>query len=229
MNRFGAVYTDVPPLYQGSVVDDYGGQAVIETALDRATDAIVASCSETIFTQLSGMDLLQIVRRGVAGVTVLPAPPILPLVEGSVRVWRGDSSQFQVRPAAGGTGPGLPDLPSSLFSVDHASGVVTLVDALVDDELVYLSAEVNTDSAGYSVPSIARQVAIGAAGQLGEVLYSEGTQEWRLVEAYRQTFSDYLAGLRAGTIVPSEVRKARFFAEVSPSGSRGGSIELVRG
>lgn len=229
MNRFGAVYTSVPPLYQGSVAADFGGQTVIETAMDRAVDAIVASCSEDVFGQLSAIDLEQIVRRGVAGTTVLPATTMRPLVSGSVRVWRGDPLEFQVRPSVGITSNGMPDIASSLFSVSLSTGVVTLVNALAADEVVYVSAEVDTESASYSAPSIARMVCVGAAGQLGEVIYSEGTQEWRLVEMYRTAFNDYLTGLRNGSVIPDEIRRARYWASPVPSSGQGGSVELVRG
>ncbi len=229
MNRFGAVFGGVVSLYRDTVAADYGGQAVIETAMDRAVDAIVQQMSEASFSQLQSIDLEQVVRRGIAGTTILPAVSIKPLVFGSVRVWRGDPLQFQIRPSVGITSNGLPDLSASLFSVNLSTGVPTLTDPLASEEVVYVSAEVDTESASYSIPSIARMVCVGAAGQLGEVLYSEGNQEWRLVEMYRQTFADYLTGLRAGTVIPDEVRRARYWSEVAPVSGGSGSVELVRG
>ena len=229
MNRFGAVYTAVPSLYQGSVAADFGGQTVIETAMDRAVDAIVASMPERIFQQVQEIDLEQVVRRGVAGTTVLPATSMKPLVFGSVRVWRGDRLEFDIRPSVGSSSNGIPDISASLFSVVLATGVVTLIDPLANEEVVYVSAEVDTENAAYSVPSIARMVAVGAAGQLGEVLYSEGNQEWRLVEMYRTAFDDYLKGLQAGSVIPDEVRRGRYWSSPAPLSGISGSVELIRG
>lgn len=229
MNRFGAVFGGVVSLYHDTVAADYGGQTVIETAMDRAVDAIVASMSERTFQQIQEIDLEQVVRRGVAGTTVLPATTMKPLIGGSVRVWRGDRLQFEVRPSVGITSNGLPDIAASQFSTALSTGVVTVVNGLADEEVVYVSAEVDTENAAYSVPSIARMVCIGAAGQLGEILYSEGNQEWRLVEMYRTTFDDYLEGLQSGSVIPDEVRRARYWSSPTPLSGISGSVELPRG
>lgn len=229
MNRFGAVFSGVVSLYHDTVAADYGGQTVIETAMDRAVDAIVASMSERTFQQIQEIDLEQIVRRGVAGQTVLPAATMKPLVAGSVRLWRGDRLQFEIRPSVGNTSNGFPDTPASQFNTVLATAVTTLVYPLAADEIVYLSAEVDTENAAYSVPSIARMVCLGAAGQLGEILYSEGNQEWRLVEMYRRTFADYLTGLQSGSVIPDEVRRARYWSSPTPLSGISGSVELPRG
>lgn len=233
-NRFGCLASNVVDLYPDTVTADYGSAAIIEEAIDHAVEQIANAMPEGLYRQISGIDLECVVRRATTGQTVCPGTTLRPLVAGSVRVWRGMPTWFQTQPLPaeliGAGSYGVPvDLSSDQFTVNLATGAVTLAQPLALGEQVYVSAEVDTASASYSLPSLARLAARGAAGELGARLYSDQTNEWKLVTILRQDFVDGLNLLAAGKLIPDEVRLARYWTDPAPAAGGMQSIDLVLG
>lgn len=229
-NRFGAVAADLPPLYPGTINTDFGGDTPILGAIDRAVDLIVGAMGTRVYDSLIAPGLVRIVQRAPAGQTVLPALPFLPVESGSVRVWVGFPTEFEQRPRTiYDRRAGLADLPTSDFSVVLATGVITLTTALQADQLAYASYRTDPTNAAFALPSMARLAVRGAAAELGARLYTQGTQEWALVDEYRTGFLDELARLRSGDAVPDELRVLAFWQELERTGRLIGSVDMLRG
>jgi hypothetical protein len=230
-NRFGATAAQLPPLYPGTINTDFGGDTAIEGAIDRAVDLILGSLSPRVYQTLIEPDLVRLVQRATAGQTALPAVPLLPMVADSIHVWTGFPTEFQVRPRKlyDPQGDGLVDLPADRFSAVLATGVITLTQPLQADMQVYVSYRTNPNSASFVLPSLARLAIRGAAAELGARLYTQGTQEWLLVDEYRTQFIDELARLRNGDSVPDEIRLAVFWQEIDRVSNQVSSVQMRRG
>lgn len=238
LNRFGAVYTSVASLYPQTAVADYGGQTPIEEALDRSSDQIANALTPLMYQQITEPDLEMIVRRAAAGQTSATLS-IKPIISGSLHVWTGQPALFQERPLqstefyevggqpTGSLAGGQFELPSTSYSVNVTTGVVTLASPLAANDVVYATYQVDTST--LSLASLARIAVRGAAAELGARLYTQSTQEWALVSAYRDAFASDLAALKDGTMVPEELRNLRWWAEVERTSNRVGSIRLYRG
>jgi hypothetical protein len=214
-NRFGAVYTSVIDKYPQTVIGDYGSQANVEEAIDRACDQIANALTPAHYRALTQPELEMVVVRATAGQTSATLG-LKPVVAGSVHLWRGQPSSFLETDAA-------------LFSVVALTGVVTLSSGLAVNDQVYATYVVDVAAATFSMPSLARLACRGAAAELGMRLYGEQQQEWQLVETYRKGFADDLDALRSGELVPDEIRAMRFWQEVERSSRAGGSVSLPRG
>lgn len=229
-NRFSAAFGGVVALYPGTAAADYGGQATIEEAIDRAVDQVAQALPEAVYRALVSPDLERVLTRATAGQTVLPAVARLPIKTGTLHLWRGSPAAFQNRPLlAWESGSGLVERPAADFAPNLASGVITLTTALAADEQVFVSYEADTASVSFVAPSLARMAVRGAAAELGARLYSESNQEWKLVDEYRQAFLQDLEALRSGALVPDEVRAAAYWSEPTPRSGLVGSVRLLRG
>jgi hypothetical protein len=243
-NRFGAVYTDVIALYTGTVVGDFGTQQIIEAAIDEAVDMVAGALAPTSYAAITDPTLEQVVTRATAGQTTCQLG-ITPVITSQVHVWSGQPILFQIRPRlltesiasyAGGLGLGNAgqimgpqvELDASQFSVNSA-GLVTLNRAMSANDVVYATYRADTTNASYAFPSLARIAVRGAAAELGARLYTDGTQSWDLVKRYAEQFSMALENLRAGTLIPDEIRLMRWFSEVERASNQGGSIRISRG
>lgn len=229
-NRFGAVYGSIVALYPGTDAADYGGQATIEEALDRAVDQVAQAMPEQVYRALATPDFERIVARATAGQTVLPAVARLPVIAGTMHLWRGQPSDFLGRPVLlTEFGDGLAEQASSAFTLVAATGVVTLASGLILNDQVFVSYEADTSSGSFTAPSLGRLAVRGAAAELGSRLYSESNQEWKLVDAYRQAFLTDLEALRTGALIPDEIRARVYWSEPTPRSSQVGSVVLHRG
>lgn len=230
-NRFGAVYTAVVALYSGTQAADFGGQTVIEESMDRAADRIANAMTEGTYKAMTEPQLELVVRRATAGLLTATLG-IKPIVAGSLHVWSGQPVLFGIKPQLTvdqNYNGGPVELASTRFSVVTSTGVVTLTQALVADDVVYATYQADVTNAAFSMPSLARLVVRGAAAELGDKLYTESTQEWALVERYRKGFDDDLEALMAGTLVPDELRALRWWQEVDRTGPNISSVRLFRG
>ncbi len=240
LNRFGAVYTSVVSLYPGTQTSDFATQAIIEEALDWASDALADALSPEIYGQLTEPEMQIVVRRATSGQTT-GTVWLLPMVTGETHVWVGQPSQFVTKPTLytdyqanqfsdwAGSGTSAIELASTAFSVNASTGVITLVTPMQTDDMLVVSYRVDTASASYSIPSMARLAVRGAAAEMGSRLYTEANQEWALVAAYRKEFEDAIAGFRDNSMVPPEMRAAKFWNEPEPLTSQGGTVRLYRG
>lgn len=230
-NRFGAIYTSVIDKYPQTVIGDYGSQANVEEAIDRAVDQIANALTPAHYRALTQPELEMVVVRATAGQTSATLG-LKPVVAGSVHLWRGQPSSFLAKPALATddyAGDSLTETDAALFSVVALTGVVTLSSGLAVNDQVYATYVVDVAAATFSMPSLARLACRGAAAELGMRLYGEQQQEWQLVETYRKGFADDLDALRSGELVPDEIRAMRFWQEVERSSRAGGSVSLPRG
>jgi hypothetical protein len=230
-NRFGAVYTSVVSLYPGTAVGDYGTQANVEEAIDRAVDLIAQAMPETVFMAITNPQLERVVSRATAGQTTTSAVRMKPVIAGTVHAWRGQPSQFVRRPSylTDAIFTGQVEMDVADYSVTNATGVLTMVTPLNVNDAVYVSYMADTDSASFSLPSLARLAVRGAAAELGARLYSEANQEWKLVEEYRTGFQNALDALLEGKLIPDEIRLASYWHELAPASGTVGSVLLFRG
>lgn len=244
-NRFGAVYTDVISLYPGSAAADFGGQTAIEAAIDTAVDMVAGSLSPQAYTAITEPTLLMAVRCASQGQTTFTLP-MVPVVSGSYHLWAASPRLFQIRPRllndaipiqgdtqvySGGYGVASPQVEKdrSTYSVNLTSGLVTLSTPLNLDDQVFVSYQLDTSSASYSMPSLARLAIRGAAAELGARIYSDGQQEWSLVARYAKYWEDSIAALRASQLIPDEIRFLRWWTEIDRASPAGGSIFFARG
>lgn len=229
-NRFGAVASDVLPLYRGTVLTDFGGSTVIETALDRAVDLILGSFSPSVYRAVTQPQLLRLVSRGTNGQIIVPAVPLLPIAANSLHVWVGYPNEFALKPRTiYETQGGLVELSSDQFTADLSTGVITLATGLQSEQQVFVSYDTDPSSTLFAMASMARLAVRGAAAELGAQLYTQGTQQWALVEEYRTQFIDELARLRTGDSIPDEIRLAVFWQEVERTSQTVSSVDLLRG
>ena len=230
-NRFGAVFSSVVSLDPGTAIGDYGTQANVEEAIDRAVDLIAQAMPETVFMAITNPQLERVVMRATAGQVTTSAVRMKPVISGTMHAWRGQPCQFVRRPSllTDAMTTGQIEMDVADYSVTTATGVLTMVTPLNVNDVVYVSYMADTDSASFSLPSLARLAVRGAAAELGARLYSEANQEWKLVEEYRVGFQDALEALLAGKLIPDEIRSAAYWHELAPASGTVGSVLLFRG
>jgi hypothetical protein len=230
--------------------EDFGGTTAIDDAIFDAVNAIVQAMPVTVRNALQLPWLMKIEARAAAGQTTARIP-LVPLVAGKIHVWQGNPQMFTTEPVlatnpwrnnsigfngqavmqATPTPPAAQwELADDKFSVDLATGVVTLVDALSRNDQVYASAEVAIDDEDYVLPSMADLVASGAAAMLGYKVYSQASQQWEYVTRLGSAFGDTIKGLQAGEWVPTELRTMQWWKAPEPdaAANRMGSIKKFR-
>lgn len=229
-NRFQATAAQVIDLYPGTVAADYGGNPIIEGAIDRAVDRIAAALPANVYEQLITPRLVRVIRRSTSGQATAQLPAfLLPVVAGSFELWIGGLGAWDVRPPVPGTGD-----DGTLYSLNITSGLITFTPTLTEKLEVFASWDVNQSSpTAWNMPSLARLAVRGAAAELGARLYTQATQEWALVESYRASFADDLQAMADGTRVPDELRAISHWKEVERGTAGGGgkasTIDLLRG
>ena len=245
-NRFGKVFSDVSGLYPGTVTADYdaggaNGQVQIEGALDRAVFEVAASLGEDVYNAITGVDAEKVTAYATAGQTSFQLG-MVPIVAGSLHLWL---YPLLPPPGAGGlygSSYGVSDvyyrpptlgyfeLPSTQYSVNATSGLITYTGPAVSvGATLYASYTVDTDNAAFASPMLGQIAMLGAAAELGERLYSQGTQEWALVTQYRERFKALLLQLQEGLLIPDEVRRLDHYTPVEPLDGSVMSVRLFRG
>ena len=231
-NRFGAVFSTVVSMYQGTAAADYGGQTTIEEAIDRAVDRILASMPQVVHDQLVSPSLILLVQRATIGQTTATLP-ILPGLSGTGRIWVGQPSQFQEMPQqfpGKYQDIGLIELDQSKYSINYTSGLVTLNTGMVANDQLYASYDTDSNSASFVAASLGRIAVRGAASELGSRLYSEANQEWLLVDKYEASFKESIEALSDGSWIPEELRFLKWWKEVErTTPGSAASIRLPRG
>jgi len=245
-SRFGATHTQVSALYPGSVTADYdaggtAGQTVIEAVMDRVTREVAAAMSPEVYRQMTQVDAEEVVRYATASQTTATLG-LTPITAGTVHLWIYPGEISPVAYSSGTSSDayfqkpvkGWNEIASSSYSVTAATGAIVLTGSaiLALGQKLYATYDVDVDSASFSMPSVADLVVLGAAAELGGRLYSESTQEWKLVQEYRSSYSSengFLASARAGTWIPDELRKLNYYSEVERSSQEVMSVRLRRG
>jgi hypothetical protein len=234
-NNFGALPAAVVALYPSTVLADYdetNPDAVLEDALARAADRIVNSFPERLYKAIAQPELVYAVTRASSGQAAFNVPFGTALA-GTVHVWVGYPAElaypkprmeYEVRVGP----PGRVELPVDSWSIDYLTGVVSLSAAMDSQQQALMSYETDISAEAFNIDTLARLAARGAAAEVGARLFSEGSQEWLLVTKYAEGFDADLKALHEGRLVPEEVRRLRFWAEIAPSGGQGAQAGSVR-
>jgi hypothetical protein len=238
-NRFGATYADVVAMYPGSVLADYdaggaAGQAKVEAALDRAVRRFSMALAPDVYRQMTKVDAEMPVRYATEGQTSF-ALGLGPMNSGTLHVWRYPSLYTIESLGLGGAYSQKPEfgvLEELGWSANTVGAVVTVTlasPAMSKGQRIFASYEVDVDNAAFTAQSVADLSLYGAAVELGAFLYSEGTQEWKLVEEYRKRWEDALKAATEGGWVPDELRKLNYWEAVERASNEVLSIHRPRG
>ena len=234
-NNFGALPAEVVALYPSTDLADYDETApstVLEDALARASDRIVNSFPERLYKAVAQPELVYGVTKATSGQNTFSIP-FGAALSGTVHVWVGYPAELSYpKPRMmyeTMIGPsGRVELEEDYWSINYSTGLITLTEALESQMQSLVTYETDVNAATFSVQSLARLAARGAAAEVGARLFSEGSQEWLLVTKYSEGFDADLKALHEGRLVPEEIRRLRFWSEVSPSGGQGAQAGSVR-
>lgn len=253
-NRFGATYDQVTALFPGTVVTDYdaggvSGQNNIEGVMDRITREVAAALTPECYKQMTEVDAQLVVRYATSGQASF-TPGITPLIAGTMHLWRYPSLVAVMPGVPSGLGGpstlgdwayrkptvGFNEVPAVNYV--PAGQVVNFVGiTLTVGERVFASYDVDVDNAGFSMPSLADIVLLGAAAELGKRLYADGSQEWTLVEEYKARYrgayvaseGGVIAKAFAGNWIPDELRKLTYWENVERVSPEVSSVRIYRG
>ena len=249
-NYFGATIANTLLHYaSGSYTPtsaDFGGDTAVNLRLEQATQQVIAALPPRVFQNLIRPDLLMAVPRTTPGQTQFTLP-FAPLIPGHVRIWTGHPSIFLTRPllrtdpffsnalAFGAANPNAypaqstaaVEKPMSAFSVNDTTGLVTLLDAgLPQDWRVFASYYVDPEQSTYSIPSLGRLIEMGAAWELGSLVYSRATDAWAQVENLGTKYVKILESMNKGETIPDELRLLQWWQPVEKTNER--QIGVVR-
>lgn len=245
-NRFGEVYTDVTALYPGTVTADYDaggsdGQAKIEGALDRAVFMVAAALPPALYKALTRVDAEEVVAYAAQGVSAWTLG-MFPIVAGTVHLWRyplltpdGSGWYSNQYPGVGDwyrpPAKGYNEIPTTDYSVNAATGVVTYTGSapIGLGESIFASYDVSRDAATFTSGMLGQIAVLGAAAELGAMLYSTPAQEWALVTKYAASFDSLLAQIKDGSLIPDEVRKLKYFTQIERTSNEVRSVRALRG
>ena len=251
-NRFGAIYTQVMSLFPGTALTDYAaggsaGQANIEGALDRATTETSGKLPATVFRAITKVENEWIERYGTAGETNFNTG-IFPIVAGSLHMWIyplmqpngglgnqvGASGFFYLDAYYKPPNKGWLEVAANCLTVNNATGAITYTptggaSAINTGDRVYATYDVDSDNAAFSVNQLQQIVIMGAAAELGPLLYSESQQDWALVKMYGERYAGFLKDLQESKLIPDEVRKLSHWQEIEPTGREAKNFRINRG
>lgn len=232
-NYFGATAANLVAMFPGTSVDDFGGTAAVNTVLGRIAREVSGALTPAAYHALAERVELELVEEyATAGQTAITLG-LLPVVAGSLRVWRfSRDAVLRTKPR-----PGYSELTVS--SLNTTTGAVVLSTGLVEGDRVFASYEIDCEAATFSWPSVADAVYMGAASELGARLYTAADQQqWALVEEYRGKYAGRVGSIgddgvlrraREGRWQPDELRTLRFWTEIDVAAASIGSIDLFRG
>lgn len=235
-NYFGATEADVLQKYAvggySPVAADFGGSPSIANALSSAESEVIQAMGADLWRNVTDPELELIETRATAGQVIvqLGIAPVFPRL---VWIWRNQPAAFQrdrpmkqtdrlidMPPGYGPFSPAIPlygpsyDINFDQFVTDAATGAVTLLVPLQNQDQVYASYRVNTEDSTFNMPSIADLVATYAAYLLGEKVYPREDTTWQYVETLKEDAENLLDQLNKGTWTPSEIRLLRWWKPV---------------
>lgn len=242
-NRFGKVFGDVMRCFPGTVVADYdaggaNGQTNIESAMDRATMEVAAALPPAVFNALTNVQAQEVISYASAGLASFTLG-MVPVIAGSVHMWL-----YPLLPPPGGMWNaslwsaewfrpptiGFLEAPTADYVVTASTGAISYTGRAVNlGERVFASYSVDVDNAAFSSLMLGQVAVLGASAELGELLYSQGTQEWALVTQYRERYQSLMDQLKDGSLIPDEVRKLKYFTEVERTNNEVRSVRFLRG
>ncbi len=248
-NKFGATYAQVMSMYPGSILTDYdgggaAGQAVIESVLDRIAREVAAAMSPDAYKQITEVDCQEVVRYATEGQTSFTLG-LIPVISGTLHLWiyppvatqeirdygiNGTpytmTSDYYYRKPVMGYG----EVATADYSLVTSTGVITYNGPAISlGSRVYASYDTDITSVSYALPSAADLVLLGTAAELGSRIYSESTQEWKLVTQYAERYKAALELAGAGKWIPDELRALTYFTELEKDSEQVSSVRLYRG
>lgn len=245
MNRFGCTVAMVMNVIKtGSYSPasaDFGGDDVVNAAVDSICDEVIQNMPEAMFLSLSLVELEKVETRATAAQATVTLG-IKPVIAGKTHIWTGQPSSFREKPILATdvdmqeefADPELVpanELPSSAFTIDNSTGVITLKSTPTDYRLdvndeVYATYE--PDPASLSIPSLATLIAEGAAFLVGSKVYARGSSQWSYIDMLQERYTAKLASLREGDWLPPETRLMKFWEERVPEADKKASIQIAR-
>lgn len=245
MNRFGCTASAVANVFKTGAYTpttaDFGGDAAIEQFIDSCCDEIIQNMPEEMFLSLSLVELEKVETRATAAQATVTLG-IKPVLSGKTHVWTGQPSSFREKPRLATdldlqesfADPELVpanELPSTAFTIDNSTGVITLKSTPIDYRLevndeVYATYE--PDPASLSIPSLSTLLAEGAAYLVGFKHYARGSSEWSFIDQLQERYTSKLQALREGDWLPPEIRLMKFWSERIPEADKKTSIQVGR-
>ncbi len=240
-NKFGATADEVVAMYPGSVLADFdgggdSGETIIEGVLDRISREVALALSPEAYAQMTQVDCMEVVRYATQSQTSFNLG-LAPAVAGTLHLWIYPSlASLELRTSGYADTDGLDDLyrkpvmgvneiPAGNYS--ESSEVITYPSGLSLGQRVFASYDVDMDSV--EMPSMADVVLLGTAAELGSRLYSDATQEWKLVATYAENYKTHMAMIFEGKWIPDEIRALNYFNEVERKSDSGvSSVRLYR-
>ncbi len=111
-----------------------------------------------------------------------------------------------------------------------SNNTITWLRSLNVGERVYASYDVTVTDSTFSLPSVRDIALLGSAAELGSRLYSEGTQEWKLVTQYAERYKEWLDRITKGVWIPDELRALNYWKDVETSSNpQISSVRVYRG
>ena len=217
---------------------DFGGDAAIENFIDSCCDELIQNMPEELFLSLSEVELERVESRATANQNTCTVS-LKPVVAKNTHVWKGQPRNFRQKPRLATdldmqeefADPELVpanELPSTAFSIDATSGVITFTSGnlcAVNDE-VYCTYE--PAAATLSVPSLATVIADGAAHLVGSKHYARGTSEWSFITLLQERYTAKVTSLRDGDWLPPEIRLMTFWEERIPETDKKATLQVGR-
>ncbi len=256
-NKFGATASDVVAMYPGTILADYdgggtAGEAIIEGVLDRIAREVASAMSPEVYKQITEVDCQEVVKYATANQTSFTLG-IAPIVAGSVHLWiyppiaSLELRQYGLNDYSGSMCSdeyfrkpvlGYGEVATTDYSVAASTGVVSYTGpALGTGCRVYASYNTDITADTFALPSVSDIVLLGAASELGARLFSEGTQEWKLVDEYRSRYrgafdasdSGVMKRALSGEWLPDELRALTYFVELDRKSEQVSSVRTYRG
>jgi hypothetical protein len=245
-NRFGQTFDKLLNLFPDVALTDFGtngitGDVIIGNVFDRITRELVRAMPPAVLESLYQVDAEQVIRYAFAGQTTMYCS-LLPLISGSVHLWRYPSLAALESPILYGYAvdfsfrrpvKGFNEIDPSQYTVNLTSGLLTLgssyAPGVAIGERFFATYDVDVENALFAMPSLADIVLYGAAAELGSSLYSDGSEQWSRVTSYKERFDGVIEDLQDGTWVPDEIRRLHHWVEVTPKNAEVKSIRVHRG
>ena len=218
-NNFGLTVASVVNSFVTGSIDatqmtaDLGGNAIIQDVMDDVTYEVVNSMCDNLRTKLGPtVELEQLSPKG--GLTDPTASLTLGLttVTSVTSLWQFASPPYD-RPNA------LNNISTDYYSTTITDGVATITGSFDFGEatFVYVTYEIDTDSADYSIPSIAAIVKQGVVARIGNRVYSD-ENSWNYIKVIKKDYDLKLEKLSACDWVPVELKKLNWWKSPHKAG-----------
>lgn len=231
-NFFGCEYTDIVNAFKGAVVNDFGGQAIIEAEMELAEAELTSQMSQKALKMLSTVEYQEVPQ--ISGSNYTLNPPLLQDLF-IYRVSRYNPGlNNTVAPINGLCEDGQCYNPNKELGVNDLFTDYTVSGSTItfgpsfdqDRNTYYVSYTVDTST--LDLPSLKVIIRDRVACVLGMQLYSRSEDTWGLVELYCKRSDKWMATIDDYWL-PSEFKKNKYLN--NPYTIRGGlyTIRVGRG